>query len=294
MDERDTMPCECADGRTACGSTRSCVAVSSSPSRRSSPPAARTGSSRPRSAGSAIEVASAGRWRSASAGLVALMIALTIPSATACEGVIETSARPTASRPVAELGDRQRAGDAAGVGAALGALLGVEPVLGDDVGDADPAARPEDAGDLGEDGALVGGEVDDAVADDDVDRLGRQRDRLDVALEELDVGGAGLGGVALGEREHLVGHVEAEGAAGRADPLRRQQDVDPAARAEVEDPLALVEVGDGGRVAAAEGRQDGRVRAARRARAPSTGPAPMVSRSPQHDGLWEARSAASA
>ena len=87
----------------------------------------------------------------------------------------------------------------------------------------------------------------------------RQRDRLDVALEELDVGRAGLGRVALGEREHLVGHVEAERAAGRADALRGEQDVDPAAGAEVEDALALVQVGDGDRVAAAEAREDGRV-----------------------------------
>ena len=107
---------------------------------------------------------------------------------------------------------------------------------------------------------LVGGEVDDAVADDDVDRLGRQRQRLDVALEELDVGRAGLGGVRLGEGQHLVGHVDAERATGRPDPLGGEEDVDAAARAEVEDPLARMEVGDRGRVAAAEGRQDGGVR----------------------------------
>ena len=45
--------------------------------------------------------------------------------------------------------------------------------------------------------------------------FGGQRDGLDVALEELDIGRAGLGDVALGEGEHLVGHVEAEGATGR-------------------------------------------------------------------------------
>ena len=83
-----------------------------------------------------------------------------------------------------------------------------------------------------------------------------QRQRLDVALEELDVGDAGLGGIPLGEGEHLVGHVDAERATGRPDPLGRQQDVDAAARAEVEDPLAGMEVGHRGRVAAAEGRED--------------------------------------
>ena len=56
--------------------------------------------------------------------------------------------QPDRLQPVAELRDRQRAGDAAGVRAALGALLGAQRVLGDDVADADPAAGPEDAGDL--------------------------------------------------------------------------------------------------------------------------------------------------
>ena len=68
------------------------------------------------------------------------------------------------------------------------------------------------------------------------------------------------GGVRLGEGEHLVGHVDAERATGRPDPLGREEDVDAAAGAEVEDALARMEVGDGGRVAAAERRQDRGVR----------------------------------
>ena len=39
---------------------------------------------------------------------------------------------------------------------------------------------------------LVGGEIDHAVGDDDVDGIGGQRDRFDRALEELDVVRAGL------------------------------------------------------------------------------------------------------
>ena len=58
----------------------------------------------------------------ASAGLVARMIALTIPSATACDGVIETSTRPTRLEAVPELRDGQRARDAADVRASLGPL----------------------------------------------------------------------------------------------------------------------------------------------------------------------------
>ena len=61
---------------------------------------------------------------------------------------------------------------------------------------------------------------------------------LDLALQELDVRDAGLPLVLARQGEHLVGHVEAVGLAGRADPARREQDVDAAARAEVEDRLA--------------------------------------------------------
>ena len=159
-----------------------------------------------------------------------------------------------------ELAERERAGDAAGIGAALGSLLCGQRILGHDIGDADAAARPKDPRDLAEDGWLVGRQVDDAVADDHVDALGRERDRLDLALEELDVVGAGLGGVAPGQAEHLVGHVQAKGAPGCADTLGREEDVDAAARSQVEHPLALVQVRDGDRVAAAERRHDGRVR----------------------------------
>ena len=107
---------------------------------------------------------------------------------------------------------------------------------------------------------LVGREVDHAVRDDDVDRVGRQRDLLDHALEEDRVRDAGLRRVRAREREHLVGHVEPVREAGRADAPRREDHVDPAAGAEVEHRLALVQLGDRGRVAAAERREHGRVR----------------------------------
>jgi hypothetical protein len=125
-------------------------------------------------------------------------------------------------------------------------------VVGDDVGDAQAAAGAQDAEGLGEHGGLVDGEVDDAVGDHDVDGVAGQRDGLDVALEELDVGGAGLGRVGQGEREHLVGHVQAVGLAGRADAAGGEQDVDAAAGAQVEHPLILTQLCDGDGVAAAE------------------------------------------
>ena len=70
---------------------------------------------------------------------------------------------------------------------------------------------------------------------------------LEVALEELDVLDAGLGGVGARELEHLVGHVEPDRLAGRPDAPGGDQDVGAGARAEVKDGLALVQIGDGGR-----------------------------------------------
>ena len=131
--------------------------------------------------------------------------------------------------------------------------------IGDDVADGEAAAGPQDPGRLAEDLRLVAGEVDDAVGDDHVDRVVGQRHVLDRALDELDVLDPGLALVAPRQLEHLVGHVEAVGLAGRADAPGREQDVDPAARAEVEDRLALVQVGDRGRVAAAEAGELGRL-----------------------------------
>ena len=112
-----------------------------------------------------------------------------------------------------------------------------------------------------------------------------------VALEELDVLGPGLALVLARELEHLVGHVEAVGLAGRTDALRREQHVQPAAGPEVEHRLALVQLGDGGGVAAAERGQRGllghrlvavlrRAEDARRPRAawpPQLGPQPQPS-----------------
>ena len=96
----------------------------------------------------------------ASAGLVALTIALTIPSATSWVGISWTSDQADGSEAGRELRDGQRARDTARVRAAFRALGRREAILRDDVGDAHPAARPQDAGDLAEHGRLVGREVD--------------------------------------------------------------------------------------------------------------------------------------
>ena len=71
-------------------------------------------------------------------------------------------------------------------------------------------------------------------------------------LRKCDVRDARLAGVLLGEREHLVGHVDAVGDARRPDALRREDHVDPSTGTEVEHGLALAQLRDGGRVAATE------------------------------------------
>ena len=77
-----------------------------------------------------------------------------------------------------------------------------------------------------------------------------------VALQELDVRRARLALILACERQHLVGHVEAVGFAGRSDALGREQHVDAAAGPEVEHRLARFEREQGGRVAAPERRGD--------------------------------------
>ena len=101
-------------------------------------------------------------------------------------------------------------------------------------------------------GVFVAREVDDAVRDDDVGGVARQRDALDVAAQELDVRRAGLRLVLVGEREHLVRHVEAVRLARRADALGGEQHVDAAARSEIEHDLAGTKLRERRRIAAAE------------------------------------------
>jgi hypothetical protein len=51
-------------------------------------------------------------------------------------------------------------------------------------------------------------------------------------------------GVPASEREHVVGHVQADGAAVRPDAASREQDVQPAAGAEIEHGFAGLQLGD--------------------------------------------------
>ena len=127
-----------------------------------------------------------------------------------------------------------------------------EVVGGQDVGDAQPPAGPQDPEALGEHGGPVGRQVDHAVGDDHVHRAVRQRDRLDLAAEEHRVARAGLARVGPGQVQHLAGHVQAVRRPGRADPAGRQQHVDAAPGAQVQHRLPGTQVGHRDRVAAAE------------------------------------------
>ena len=191
------------------------------------------------------------------AGTRARMIAEAACSWTRWVSWISTSSKPAAASSRSNSSRGQRPGDAAGPLLHVSARRLVHVRVGDDVADGEPAAGPQHPRRLAEDGGLVAGEVDHAVGDDHVDRVVGQRDVLDRALDELDVLDPGLALVCARQLEHLVGHVQAVGLAGRPDAAGREQDVDPAAGAEVEHGLALVQLGDRGRVAAAEAGQLG-------------------------------------
>ncbi len=151
---------------------------------------------------------------------------------------------------------RERSCDAAGPGLHVPPGRLVEVRIGDDVGHGQPASRPEHPGRLREGHGLVGREIDDAVGNDNVHTAYGQGDVLDLALQELDIGQAGLPNVAPGEGKHLVGHIDSVDLAGRTHPSGREDDIDPAAGAEIEHDLALLKGGDRQGIAASERGQD--------------------------------------
>src|SRR3954462_14875281 len=91
----------------------------------------------------------------------------------------------------------------------------------DDVRDRKSPTRLQHTEGLAQNRILAAGQVDDAVRDDDVDRVIGQGNGFDGPLEELAVGGSWLALVLLREREHLVGHVETVRLAAGAHAFRR-------------------------------------------------------------------------
>ena len=122
----------------------------------------------------------------------------------------------------------------------------------DNVGDGEAAARLEHAKRLAQDAVLVGREIDDAVGDDDVDRVVGQGNVFDLAFEKLDVFDACLALVFAGQGEHVVGHVEAVSLAAGSHAARGEQHVDAAAGAEVEHNVTGLEIDERGGIAAAQ------------------------------------------
>src|ERR1700690_3130938 len=73
-------------------------------------------------------------------------------------------------------------------------------------------------------------EVDHTIRDDHVDRVVRQRDMLDLALQELDILRARFALVLIGKRQHLVRHITTVGLAAGSNPPRRKQHIYAASR----------------------------------------------------------------
>ena len=125
--------------------------------------------------------------------------------------------------------------------------FGREGLLEGDVAGGEASAGLEDAGDLAEDGGLVGGEVDDAIGDDAIDGGGGEGHVVDGGEVELDVGeGDAVDAVACGcggAGDHGGGHVDADGLASGADFAGGEEDVEAAAGAEVDDGFAGFEAG---------------------------------------------------
>jgi hypothetical protein len=163
--------------------------------------------------------------------LTALTIAPCIPSATSCVNSTETSSKPAASSPLV-LALRERAGDAADVGSALRTLVRCRR---SSATTSEIPSRPPGFSTRAISSAprLVDGEVDHAVRDDDVDRLGWQGICSITPFRKMDV------------REPASAAFAARGRASRrssrarrrfrsADAPGREDHVDPATRAEVE------------------------------------------------------------
>src|SRR5277367_801157 len=120
------------------------------------------------------------------------------------------------------------------------------------VGDGEASAGLEHAEGFAQDLVFVGGKIDHAIRDDDIDAVVRERDVLDFAFQKLDVFDSGFAFVFVGEGEHLVGHIEAVGFAGGSDSPGGEQHVDASARSEIENDFAGVQLGKRGGIAASE------------------------------------------
>src|SRR5665647_3770864 len=109
--------------------------------------------------------------------------------------------------------------------------------LKDDVGDRKKSAVLEDTERFSQHDVLIGSEVDDAVRDDDIDRLIRERNIFDSAKEELSVLHTGFHLVLSSKLNHFWCHIKSVDLASWPDATRGEEHVNATARTEVEDDL---------------------------------------------------------
>jgi hypothetical protein len=103
-------------------------------------------------------------------------------------------------------------------------------------------ARLQHARDLGEDGRLVGHQVDHAVAGDGVDAPSLDRQPLEPSLPEVDVGHAGLRRRGTRALQHLGRHVHSDHAPRAPHLFRAMRASRPGPGAEVHHGLARLEL----------------------------------------------------
>lgn len=137
-------------------------------------------------------------------------------------------------------------------GPRLEILFAGEGSEGNGIGHGEPASRAQDPECFAQHRALVFRQVDDAVGDDNIDRSVGKRNVFDGAFQKRGVLNARACAVGLGDRKHLVGHVDSERASRCPDRTRRDQDFDARTAAEVEHRLARLELREFDRTATAE------------------------------------------
>src|SRR5207237_1277912 len=98
--------------------------------------------------------------------------------------------------------DRDRPGDAANIGGDAGGEVVGQRLLEGDVANGDTSARLQHAEDFTEDNALVRGQIDDAIADDTIDRGVGEREFVDRGKVKLDIASALSLRVAAGAVDH--------------------------------------------------------------------------------------------
>src|SRR5262249_52005778 len=99
---------------------------------------------------------------------------------------------------------------------------------------------------------FIGGKIDDAIRDHNINRVVGQRNVLDFAFKELDVLNASPVLVLISKRKHLIRHVEAIGFTAWADAPCGEQNVDTAAGAKIQNDFSGIQFREGAGIPATE------------------------------------------